>query len=148
MSGYTTAGLPAAVFPLTGSEQFAVDTQLTQGLNPESEAVTLNQVSGFFRAPVTLTSGATVAVDASLASLFKLTLATNTTLSNPTNLISGQSFRVEVTQDSVGARTMAFGTSYKTSGTVTLTTTAGAIDLLTFTYDGTSVLGTAALKFA
>lgn len=148
MSGFTTAGLPAAAFPLTGSEQVAADTQLTQGLAPESEAITLNQVLGFARAPVALTSGTTVAVDASRASLFTLALATNTTLSNPTNLQSGQSFRVEVTQDATGARTMGFGTLYKFSGSSTLTTTASAIDLLTFTYDGTVLLGTLAAKFA
>lgn len=148
MSGFTTNGLPAAVFPLTGSEQFAADTQLTQGLAPESEAISLNQIRGYYRAPVSLTSGTTVATNATLADLFQLTLATNTTLSNPTNLTSGQTWRVEVTQDATGARTMAFGTLYKFSGSSTLTTTAGAIDMFSFTYDGTVILGTLATKFA
>jgi hypothetical protein len=147
MSGFTTNGLTAAAFPLTGNEKIAADTQLTQGLAPESEAISLQQLQGFFRAPVALTSGATVAVDASLAALYTLTLATNTTLSNPTNLTSGQTFRVVVTQDATGARTMAYGTSYKMSGTSTLTTTAGAIDMLSFTYDGTNVLGVVTPKF-
>lgn len=148
MSGFSTNGLNAAVYPLTGLEQVAADTQLTQGQNPESVAITSSMLKGYFRAPSTLTSAVIVASDASLSDLYKLTLATNSTLANPTNLQAGQTYRVEVTQDATGARTMAFGTLYKFSGASTLTTTAGAIDMFTFTYDGTSVLGTLALKFA
>lgn len=148
MSGYNTAGLPAATFPLTGLETIPADTQLAQGLNPESVALTSAQLNGYFRAPVALTSGVTIATNASLANLFTLTLATNATLSNPTNLQAGQRYQVEVTQDVTGARTLAYGTAYKFSGASTLTTTAGAIDLLSFTYDGTSLLGTLTTKFA
>lgn len=149
MSGYSTNGLSAATFPLTGSEQAAFDTQLTQGLNPESEAITLNQIQGFFRAPVALTDGATIAVNASLGNLFTVTLGGNRTLSNPTNLTSGQTFRVRVTQDATGARTLAYGTNYLFSGSSTLTTTAAAIDMITLTSDnGTRVLGVLSAKFA
>lgn len=148
MSGFSTNGMSAAAFPLTGSEMGAFDTQLTQGLAPESEAISVSQISGFYRAPVALTSSTLITPNASAAALFTLTLATNTTLAVPTNLTSGQSWRMEVTQDSTGARTMTLASGYKSSGTVTLTTTAGAIDLLSFTYDGTNILTTAALKFA
>lgn len=148
MSGFTTNGLPAAVPPLTGNEQVAADTQLTQGLAPESEAITVSQLRGYYRPPVALVSAATVTTNALLAELYTLTLATNATLAVPTNLQSGQSWKLEVTQDAVGARTLTLPTGYKSSGTTTLTTTAGAIDLLSFTYDGTSILTTAALKFA
>lgn len=149
MSGITTNGLTAATFPLTGSEQAAFDTQLTSGLNPESVAITTQQLAGFYRAPVALTDGTTIATDASLASLYTLTLTGNHTLSNPTNLTSGQSWRVKVVQDSTGARTLAYGTLYKfSSAGSTLTTTVGAIDMFSFTYDGTNVLGTLSLKFA
>lgn len=149
MSGFSTNGLSAATFPLTGSEQAAFDTQLTQGLIPGSEAITLNQITGFSRAPVALTDGTTIAVDASQGALFTVTLGGNRTLSNPTNLTSGQTYRVRVSQDGTGARTLAFGTNYLFSGASTLTTTASAIDMLTFTSDnGTRVLGVLNAKFA
>lgn len=148
MSGYTTNGMTVATPPLTGNEQAAFDTQLPAGETPETVAITLNQIRGFYRAPATLTSGTIVNTNALLGDFFILPLATNTTLANPTNLQAGQSWRVEVDQDTVGARTMAFGTLYKFSGSSTLTTTASAIDLLTFTYDGTQILGTLSAKFA
>lgn len=148
MSGFTTNGLPAAVPPLTGNELIAADTQLTQGSTPESEAISVSQLRGFYRAPVALVSSTIVTYNALQSELYTLTLATNATLAVPTNLQSGQGWKIEVIQDAVGARTLTLPTGYKASGTVTLTTTAGAIDLLSFTYDGTSILATAALKFA
>lgn len=148
MSGFNTNGLPLNTAALTGSEQFAGDTQLTQGQNPLSQAYTASQLKGYFRPPVALTSSTLITLNALQAELYTLTLATNATLAVPTNLQSGQSWRVEVTQDAVGARTLTLPTGYKKSGTTTLTTTAAAIDLLSFTYDGTSILTTAALNFA
>lgn len=148
MSGFTTNGMTVATPPLTGLEQAAFDTQLPAGETPETEAITLNQIRGFYRAPVTLTSSTIVTTNALLSDLFILPLATNATLANPTNLQVGQGWKVEVDQDTVGARTLAFGTLYKFSGSSTLTTTASAIDLLSFTYDGTQILGTLAAKFA
>jgi hypothetical protein len=149
MSGYSTSGLTAATFPLTGNELIAADTQLTQGLSPESEAISVSQLRGFYRAPVALTDGATIATNTSSSETFTVTLGGNRTLSNPTSLTAGQTYKVIVTQDATGARTLAYGTAYKFSGSSTLTTTAGAIDMLTFTsVDGTNVLGTLATKFA
>jgi hypothetical protein len=47
MSGYTTNGLVGVTLPLTGNEKFAVDTQLANGLAPQSEAVTLSQLATY-----------------------------------------------------------------------------------------------------
>ena len=44
MSGNFT-GITRATLPLTGNEIFLCDTQLTQGINPESETVTLTQLA-------------------------------------------------------------------------------------------------------
>ena len=44
MSGWLTPGLPAATLPLTAAAQFALDTQNTQGVNPETVAMTLSQL--------------------------------------------------------------------------------------------------------
>jgi len=52
-AGFLTNGLPSAggtqyptTLPLTGNETFPADTNLTQGLNPASEAVSINQLFG------------------------------------------------------------------------------------------------------
>ena len=148
MSGFTTNGLPLATGALTGNEQAAFDTQLAQGLAPESEAISVSQLKGYFRPAVALTSATLVTTNALLAELYTLTLATTATLALPTNLQSGQSWKVEVTQDATGARTLAYASAYKWPGGTapTLTTTAGAIDLLSFTYDGTIILGSSSLN--
>lgn len=148
MSGYTTNGLPAAVYPLTGSEQIAADTQLTQGLAPESEAITVSQLKGFFRAPNAMTFASTLATDASLAELYKVTLTNSFTLANPTNLQSGQSIKWELVQDATGARVATYGSLFKFSGSSTLTTTASAIDQLACIYDGVSLLCNLSTKYA
>jgi hypothetical protein len=147
MSGFTTNGMTVATPPLTGIEQAAFDTQLPQGETPETEAISIAQIRGFYRPPVTLTSGTIVNTNALSGDLFLLTLTTNATLANPTNLQAGQGWKVEVDQDTVGARTLAYGSLYIFSGSSTLTTTASAIDLLSFTYDGTNILSTLATKF-
>ena len=156
-AGYFTNGLPTAggsqypsTYPLTGNETMPADTNLTNGQNPASEAVTPGQLKGYFRPPVTLTgSVGVVAVNADQTDLFKLSLVQNYTLQNPTNLLSGQSFKIEVTQPASGSDTLKFDTLYKwPSGTApTISVTGGSIDLLTFTYDGSVLLGTFSQNF-
>lgn len=55
--GYFTNGLPPAggsqyptTIPLTGAETIPSDTNLGQGQNPQSEAITVNQLAGFISA--------------------------------------------------------------------------------------------------
>jgi len=88
-------------------------------------------------AAVTLTDGATIAIDASLGGNFKVTLSGNRTLANPTNLADGQVFNVRIKQDATGGRTLAFGSKYKfPGGTVpTLTAAANAVDFISCQYD-------------
>lgn len=87
----------------------------------------------------TLTDGATVSVDASLANNFRVVLGGNRTLANPTNLISGQVINFRIKQDGTGTRTLAYGSKYKfPSGTApVLTTTASATDFMSCQYDST-----------
>jgi hypothetical protein len=84
--------------------------------------------------PVTLTSASTITPDFSLGNYFNLTLDTNATLANPTNLTAGQSGAIVITQDGTGSRTLAYGGNWKfASGTApSLTTTAGAVDVLAY----------------
>jgi len=72
-----------------------------------------------------------------------VTLGGNRVLDNPTNLINGHTYTLIVKQDATGNRTLTYGNVYKWSGGTapTLTTTANAVDIFTFIYDGTSLTG-------
>lgn len=83
---------------------------------------------------VSLTDGASITPDFAAGNNFTVTLAGNRVLSNPTNVLPGQSGVFVVSQDGVGTRQLSFGSSYKFQGGVTaapiLTTTANAVDHL------------------
>lgn len=92
--------------------------------------------------PVALTSGSTVSTDASLSNNFTLTLGTNATLANPTNLVAGHVYNWVITQDATGGRTLAYGALFKWPGGTApvLSTAAGAVDLISAIYDGTRLV--------
>lgn len=94
-------------------------------------------------AVVTVAYATGIALNLSTGNNFQITLTGNTTLQNPTNLVSGQAGVVTIIQGSSG-NTMAFATGWQYpggSGSVpSLTTTSGAIDLLVYyTKDTSSV---------
>lgn len=89
---------------------------------------------------VTLTDGATIATDASLGSIFSVTLAGNRTLSNPTNLKTGQWYTWLIVQDGTGNRTLAYGTAFDFgAATPYLNTTAAGVTVVYAIYDGTKL---------
>jgi len=74
-AGLLTNGLPPAggtqypsTLPLTGNEAFAADTQLPQGLNPASEAVTTGQLAVWLQ-PVVTSNTSTSAATATVAQM-------------------------------------------------------------------------------
>jgi hypothetical protein len=84
-------------------------------------------------APTALTDGATITPDFSLNRNFTLTIGGNRTLANPTNQVAGRSGLIVVTQDGTGSRTLAYGANWKfPGGAPTLTTTASAVDIITY----------------
>lgn len=88
-------------------------------------------------APVALTDAATIAVDASQGTHFRVTLGGNRTLGAPSNPTDGQKILVEVKQDATGSRTLAYNAVYRFGADVpqpTLTTTASKKDFLGFVY--------------
>lgn len=87
-----------------------------------------------------LTDGVNIAVDAARSNNFRVTLAGNRTLDNPTGLLDGQPLEFRVQQDATGGRTLAFGSKFKFPGGVapTLTAAANAVDWLRCLYDSTS----------
>jgi hypothetical protein len=81
-----------------------------------------------------LTDAATISVDFSSSNNFSVTLGGNRTLGNPSNVVAGQSGFIAVTQDGTGSRTLAYSSNWDfASGTApTLTTTAGATDIIAY----------------
>jgi hypothetical protein len=81
-----------------------------------------------------LTSASTITPNFATSNNFSLTLATNATLANPTNIVAGQSGVIAITQDGTGSRTLAYGSYFKFADATapTLTTTSGAVDVLVY----------------
>ncbi len=89
-----------------------------------------------------LTDGATIMVDMNNGDIGTVTIAGNRILAF-SNLSSGQYFQMIITQDVVGGRTLTLPASTKVinggAGAVTLSTAAGSVDILTFSYVGTTL---------
>ncbi|MCU0988047.1 MAG: hypothetical protein MUE63_00265 [Xanthomonadales bacterium] len=85
-----------------------------------------------------LTDAATIDVPAGISDSFRVTLAGNRTLANPTGLYDGQVINFRIIQDATGSRTLAYGSKYKFSGgTPVLSTAANSKDFLSCQYDAT-----------
>ena len=91
------------------------------------------------KTPVVLTDAGTVAVDASLANYFRLTLtASGHTLGNPTNLTDGQMILFELIQSAGGGNTLTLDTKYSFGTGITsftMTSTASKRDFLGVVYN-------------
>lgn len=101
-------------------------------------------------APVALTDGATITWDTGgyATSHATVTLGGNRTLAI-TNAVSGASGILVVTQDGTGSRTLTFPSGSKwAGGTVTLSTTASAVDVLSWVKLGTTYYWTIGKAFA
>ena len=94
-----------------------------------------------------MTSSTGITVDASLASVHTVTLAHSTTFTI-SNLPTGGSVTIIITQDGTGSRTGAFTSTKFAGGTPTLSTDANAIDVVTIFNDGTNKIATIAKAFA
>lgn len=125
------AALPKSGGTMTGAITFAAGQTITgYGLLDEAQTWTKGQ-----RGEITaLTSAATITPDFADSNNYSVTLDTNATLANPTNLTAGQSGCIWITQDGTGSRTLAYGSYWDfTGGTApTLTTTASAVDCLVY----------------
>jgi hypothetical protein len=99
---------------------------------------------------VALTSGTTIATNCALGNIFTVTIGTNATLSNPTNLQPGAHYMWVIKQDSSGSRVLTYGTVFKWANAAvpTLTTAANSYDIITAISDGTSVFAVLSTNFA
>lgn len=127
------SGTTAAARVLTGTLGISIS-------NPDG--ISGNPVIFQDGTPTTLSSGATIALDLSTGPNFILALNTNTTLNNPSNATTGMSGRITVVQDATGSRTMSFSSQYKWPGGTpqTLTTSANAIDVISYYVLGTGLI--------
>jgi hypothetical protein len=98
----------------------------------------------------TLSDGANISWDLESNQVAKVTLTDNRTLDNPTNMKDGATYILRVIQDVGGTNTLAYGNAYLWEGGTapTLTTDGDAVDILTFTSDGTSMFGVIAKDFS
>ena len=108
--------------------------------------------AGYIENINTLTSSSTITVDCSLASIHKVTLGVSTQF-NISNLPTGGTVTLIITQDGSGSRTATFGTDGSTAvkfpgGAPTLSTGANDIDVVTIVNDGTNFLGNCAKNYS
>jgi hypothetical protein len=94
-----------------------------------------------------LTYGATITPNAANGSIQTITLTGNVTFSAFTSPVSGQTITLVITQDGTGSRTLT-STMKFAGGAKTLSTAAGAIDILTVSYIGTTYYASLAKGFA
>lgn len=134
-------GSSAAPLALTAAQ---VNTLLGCAVLNTAESFTAAQRG----TPVVLTDVATVTPDFSLGNNFSLLIGGNRTLANPSSQIAGQGGQIIITQDGTGNRTLIYGSNWKfPSGTTpTLTTTAGAVDVLSYYVESSSRITTSMLN--
>ena len=108
--------------------------------------------AGYIEKINSLTSSSTITVNCALASIHTVTLDTNTGFVI-TNLPTGGTVTLIITQDGTGSRTATFGTDGSTAvkfpgGSSTLSTGANDIDVVTIVNDGTNFLGNCAKDYS
>jgi hypothetical protein len=129
--------------PTTGAVVCSLPSTISANLTfsgANSETGTNTFSAQVVTVPVAL-SGTTVAVNAALGNVFTLTLTGATTISNPTNLVAGQTMTFVITQAAGGGDTVTWSSNYKwPAGTApTMTSTASAVDMQTCIATSSSV---------
>ena len=79
----------------------------------------------------------TITPNISLGAIQRLTLTGNITLNSITNILSGQSMTLILTQDATGNRTLTSTWKFG-GGSKTLSTTGNTTDIVSVFYDGTT----------
>jgi len=128
-----------------GDFKFATDNtvRLTiDGTDGEVSVVNNIRVEGqAYSETNNLTDAATIATDCDLGNVHEVILTDNRTLGAPTNLKDGATYIWIIKQDVGGTNTLAYNAVFKFPGGTapTLTTTGGAVDILTGVSDGTNI---------
>ncbi len=139
MSSYLTTSAAGSTYAPLASPTFTGTVTIPAGASISGYAA-LASVQSFTKAQrgsiTALTSAATITPDFSAANNYSLSLATNTTLANPTNLTAGQSGTIVITNG--GSYTMAFGSYWKFPGGTAPSLTASATDVLAYYVESTT----------
>ena len=139
LAGGTLTGIVSGTDFYVSAVAIGVDTLLGKQLHIGTAAVA---------DIVSLTDGATIAVDLNTGQNFAVQLGGNRTLGNPTNCVPGQTGSAFIIQDGTGGRTLSYGTNWEfAAGTApTLSTAAAAVDRLDYiVYTSTGVHAIATL---
>lgn len=143
------AGAP--VLDSTTSDIQPLGTQATGATGKAADAGHIHPTTGLallsgatftgYIAPsvASLTFGPSIPLNAAQSNVFSVTLSASTgALENPTNGVDGQIIRVRVTQGTGGPFTLAYGSTYDfgAAGQPVLSIAAGAVDVLSFEYNG------------
>jgi hypothetical protein len=139
LAGGTITGIVSGTDFYVSAVAIGVDTLLGKQLHIGTAAVA---------DIVSLTDGATIAVDFNTGQNFAVQLGGNRTLGNPTNCVPGQTGSAFIIQDGTGGRTLSYGSNWEFAGGTapTLSTAAAAVDRLDYiVYTSTGVHSIATL---
>jgi hypothetical protein len=123
----------------TACNSIVVNKNLTVSGNTTLNGTTTDKSNALSQ---TLTDGATITWDTSLGRVATVTLGGNRTIAKPTNLKVG-TYILRVYQDGTGSRTLTWNAAFKWTAQTApvLTTTANAMDVITFFSDGNLLYG-------
>lgn len=148
-------GAYAIKFGTNGTEKMTILSGGNVGIATASPAQKLDvngNIKGaqIYSAPTALTSGATITWNTNTSPVASLTLADVGATLTPSNLIAGGTYLLIITQGTGGNKTITTWTNFKWVGGAvpTLSTAAGAIDIITGYSDGTYIYASAQYGFA
>ena len=132
-------GTDGQILTSTGAGSPPAFEDAAGGVDPSDETIFTAQQT--FN-DLALTSGTSISWNANTAQVATLALAHNGTVATATNQKSGGVYIMRVTQPS-SPKTLAWSTGYKWPGNTapTMTIAASAVDIFTFTSDGTYMYG-------
>ena len=164
-NGNTTWSSPSTLTGLTTSDFYVTGgtfSNNTLTLNRQNGSVTITGLTSVINSLVDITdpfytepSSTTINWDVSGTSTNYTTTLTASTTINLTNVRNGEYGTIILKQDAVGSQTITLGTlngsatTHKVvnGGSLTLTSTANAIDMLSFVYDGSVVYWNKGLNY-
>jgi len=145
ITGISSVSFATTSFGLEGSPAILVSSV---GINTTSAPTNL-YVSGTSAGNVVGlgTTNANTALNFATGNNFSMTLVGSIVLSNPTGVTTGQSGVIYIQQDSGGSRTVGFGShwDFVSSTPPNLSTTANALDALTYSVRSSTSIVAAAL---
>lgn len=155
MSGLT-AGMPSATAPLTGAEVVQADTNLANGLTPQTEIITIEQVKGY-AVGGNYANPATAALRAAAATAGAATLNSGygVITSESLTTAAGATYTLTLTNAAIAAADIVLvsvGKGTSTAGTATVswvTPAAGSVVIIVQNIHASNALnGTIKLAFS